>query len=265
MEKHPIFDTQYWAKKQKLLTAEISSFASIISPVHAILYDKLLTAAAPMADERVPVDVFVFGLGAPKSPQLTKIGGVPFRPKDQAWPSRDGVALNFIGQICFTDSFDIVSRDDCSGDVLLVFKDIGFSYYYLEWQRSDLRGELCTKSEAEGTIFRECFGERWRTCDVITEPNATDNLVTQGLKIGGIVPDNDHGYTGRLLGSITSFSPVTDCDFPFVNVETPISFSELGEDMLFVDPLEMWVCCFRKSSSVSEIEQINFERALIYT
>ena len=263
MERHSVFNLQSWMSEEEILKTEVDGFSSLISPVHAIQYEKLLRASIPSGAEKVPVDIFIFGQGRPSARPLTKIGGAPFRPKKLAWPLRAGIALDFIGQLCFIDSFDIVSKEDCYGEVLLVFKDPTCSFYYLEWQSAKVQEEICSKVEARGTVFEEYFGQRWRTIDLI---HGTDNfnLISQGIKIGGVVPSNEHGYTGHLLGSITSFEPAFDCEFPFVNVKKPLNLSEWDKNRtLLIDPLEMWACCFRKSAT-EQLEQINFERIPIY-
>ena len=71
---------------------------------------------------RIATDVFVWARGEAPNPAMTKIGGVPYRPRSLPWP-RDGEGrrIRFIAQLCFADSRDIVG--DLPGDVLLIFGD----------------------------------------------------------------------------------------------------------------------------------------------
>jgi len=69
----------------------------------------------------VPTDVFVWGEGEPEKPYLTKIGSLPYLPKDVPWPKdTDGQPYIFVMQICFIDSKDTIPVA-VPGDVLLMF------------------------------------------------------------------------------------------------------------------------------------------------
>jgi hypothetical protein len=71
---------------------------------------------------RIATDVFVWARGEAPNPAMTKIGGLPYRPKSIPWPLDDQeMPIRFIGQVCFADSRDIVG--DLAGDVLLIFGD----------------------------------------------------------------------------------------------------------------------------------------------
>ncbi len=65
-------------------------------------------------------DVFVWGKPGPSQPFLTRIGGVPYRPQDSTWPSRDGTPCTFLFQLYFGDSRDLLQRP-VPGDVMVVF------------------------------------------------------------------------------------------------------------------------------------------------
>lgn len=68
----------------------------------------------------VPTDVFVFGVGEPNRRDMTKIGGLPYRPAEKPWPCiPSGAPLTFVGQMRFTESKDIVG--DLPFKVLLMF------------------------------------------------------------------------------------------------------------------------------------------------
>ena len=67
----------------------------------------------------VPVDCFIFGLGEPERPDVTKVGGLPYRPADQKWPMFEDCPMTFLAQFRFTESRDHIG--ETPGDVLLVF------------------------------------------------------------------------------------------------------------------------------------------------
>jgi hypothetical protein len=65
------------------------------------------------------VDMFVWGKGECENRAATKIGGLPYRPKELGWPvDQGGASLPFIAQFNFTDSKDLV---EVPGDILLIF------------------------------------------------------------------------------------------------------------------------------------------------
>lgn len=67
----------------------------------------------------VPVDLCVWKLGDTRQRDVTKIGGVPYWPATEPWPtSGDGEPFTFIAQFCFADSKDILPR--LPGDILCV-------------------------------------------------------------------------------------------------------------------------------------------------
>jgi hypothetical protein len=87
----------------------------------------------------VPVDVFVMSKGEPENRYATKIGGLPYRPRDLLWPcAPSGRPLAMIAQFNFTNSTDIIGK--LPGDLLLVFGDDSdgdgpIELLHLEWQR----------------------------------------------------------------------------------------------------------------------------------
>jgi hypothetical protein len=140
---HDIFDIEEWQKKCPLTLLwnldpyfyegkQITSPASLLANV-AARYQLPVFQDAPS----VPTDVFVFGLGEPTIPYVTKVGGVPFRPANKLWPEHDGRKMTFLAQFCFSDSLDLVSFP-LPGNLLEIFftdfpnieRD---TYYHYEW------------------------------------------------------------------------------------------------------------------------------------
>lgn len=92
-----------------------------------------------------PADVFVWGEGEPAKPYLTKIGGVPYYPRE-FWPhtENDDKPYIFLAQICFVDSKDVLPfplpgdvlsifmRHDLNGPCLVCYKPVDL---YFQWVR----------------------------------------------------------------------------------------------------------------------------------
>ncbi len=148
MSHHPLVDIDHWLKvfpieelrdKQEARLGEYPAWKDkprsdlrrllcpiVNSPSDLALIEQL---RAPVIDahnikEAVPVDLFLWR-EAPSEPWLTRIGGVPFRPRKKGWPidHSTGQPYTFIAQLCFLDSLDILPTRP-PGDVLLIyFKD----------------------------------------------------------------------------------------------------------------------------------------------
>ncbi len=87
-----------------------------------VLQIRSLAAQQPEADfgEPVACDVFLHAVGEPPRRDVTKIGGLPYRPAGKPWPTfGEGLARTFLAQFCFRDSLDIVGK--FPGDILLIF------------------------------------------------------------------------------------------------------------------------------------------------
>lgn len=57
-----------------------------------------------------PTDLFLFALGEPKQRDVTKVGGLQYRPEGKPWPrsTNTGEPLTFVAQYRFTESRDII-------------------------------------------------------------------------------------------------------------------------------------------------------------
>lgn len=187
-------------------------------------------AAGERPVRRFPTDVMVWAKGESTTRAVTKIGGLPYRPSDVAWPKdKKGEPQRFIGQLCFADSRDIVPR--LPADVLLVFGD-----------------EDALVAEPERLVF-----EWWplTTAPLVSEVPAVeeplvpyhanlhrtddwDDAVFEGTKIGGLpnyiqdVPD----VSGTFIGTIGSIAVPADQRHPFVNVAEPRGWSDENDLMI---------------------------------
>lgn len=202
---------------------------------------------------RVATDVFVWARGEAPNPAMTKIGGLPYRPRSTPWPlDEQGRPMRFVAQICFADSRDMVG--DLPGDVLLIFGDddaliAAPQSLALEWSRigiSDLVSEL---PQVGGEALAPCYGVIQRTEDWPDGLDAVEHTVGpwrhftfEGTKIGG-VPSYIQGeplVTGRFLASLGSISFVYPNDPP-INQSEPrgdyndLMIGDMGTLYLFLD------------------------------
>src|SRR5205823_5036132 len=95
---------------------------SICGPSDLAIVEQLRRAADSVHSlgVRVPNDIFIFAHGEPKRRDVTKIGGLPYRPAHLPWPkTTESGPMTFLAQYRFTESTDIVGQ--LPGDILLVF------------------------------------------------------------------------------------------------------------------------------------------------
>ncbi|MCA9025010.1 MAG: DUF1963 domain-containing protein [Planctomycetaceae bacterium] len=222
----------------------------------AALHDNLGTS--------VPTDVFIFAKGEPPRRDVTKIGGIPYRPAGKPWPSNSkGEPLTFVAQYCFSESTDLVGA--LPGDVLLVFTSFGVHgrdrsepLLHFEWYQlglSDL-GTL-TETSSPAWKFSTCYGLRHRTVDYVEKcaseailrviPDAVlrdehpDEAVVnlcqiEGMKIGGMPfwphPEriDSSALPGDFLCSLATIVISDNRPFPWANHNAPITLSEAWAD-----------------------------------
>ena len=207
---------------------------------------------------RIATDVFVWARGEAPNPAMTKIGGVPYRPRSLPWP-RDGEGrrIRFIAQLCFADSRDIVG--DLPGDVLLIFGDddsllveperLVFEWSTLGIQERALEVPQMVASE----LLTPYYGVIHRTEDW---PNATEEIggryrcpwllrVFEGTKIGGMPRfiQDEPTPAGRFLAALGSLS-VGYTAYPLIDEREPrgrpggdnaLMIGDMGSLYLFLD------------------------------
>jgi hypothetical protein len=103
-------------------------------------------------------DVFVWGAGAGPKPYLTKIGGIPYRPRELPWPNKKGQPYQFVFQIYFGDSKDII-KEPVPGDVMVVFGN-GEDFWggkqddiLIEWHKVDEKVTLFESKDVPKPSF----------------------------------------------------------------------------------------------------------------
>lgn len=196
-----------------------------------------------------PVDYLLPALGEPPRREMSKIGGLPYRPRG-AWPTgSDGRPMSFIAQLCLADSRAILRRavtEHLGGDVLLIFQEGGdWSRdegdgvpLRFEWQPLSLAAQdLVTPEEIPGQEIqwsplyfqlhrtRECEDWEGTFPSPAGKPVGVDGA-SRASKIGG-VPAWQQGESGKgtFFASIHSVNPcgtgVEGTRFPFPNLEAP--------------------------------------------
>jgi hypothetical protein len=193
---------------------------------------------------RVPVDVFVMSKGEPENRFATKIGGLPYRPRDLPWPcAPSGRPLTLIAQFNFTNSIDIAGK--LPGDLLLVFGDDSegpIEPLHMEWQSLGIQ-DLIQSADmpSDRMTIAPCFGNR---CRMISYPDAvrtTDSNYPQchgkdvwspywipqlqATQIGRapyFIQEGDDSLPGRPLCTIASVQPDMHQPYPWVNVPEPL-------------------------------------------
>ncbi len=211
---------------------------------------RLECGGAAGAGPGVPVDVMVWADGEPRHPAATKVGGTPYRPRRAEWPGDgEGEPSQFLGQICFADSRDVLTDSsghvvELPGDVLLLFNtqlggvfdsdDEDPKAIRYEWQQLGIEDLATAESVPVGEKrydwIQPCHAQLHRTMEFPEAPeghalrrvNDRDLLcVLEGGKIGG-VPRFVQGETGRpgvFLGCLGSINPV-GLEYPLLNVPT---------------------------------------------
>jgi uncharacterized protein YwqG len=254
---HPRLDIEHWKRQFPLADLEKQKgprqFGStkpgdpldlwkahgriISSPVDLAVTEQVRARAAQHSNlgSAVPVDIFVWAIGAPEHPYLTKIGGVPHREKNAPWPaSSDGKQMTFVVQFCFLDSNDIISKR-LPGDVMLVYFKNADSYFgndlQIEWSRREL-AEPLRKEDCPAPTFAvpELAGVMHRTHEYPEAEGVFASLghyqqwlfaTTQSTKIGQATwfIQNDPRRKGEvLLCTFNSLQPKES--WPFTNLES---------------------------------------------
>jgi hypothetical protein len=208
---------------------------------------------------RIATDVFVWACGEAPHPAMTKIGGVPYRPRSLTWPrDGEGKRIRFIAQLCFADSRDIVG--DLPGDVLLIFGDdeallVEPNRLLFEWSKlgiQDLALEVPQMGASE--LLTPYYGVIHRTEDW---PDATEEIgvrygypwllrVFEGTKIGGMPRfiQDEPTPAGRFVAALGSISAGYSA-YPLINEREPrdrpggdndLTIGDMGSLYLFLDP-----------------------------
>jgi len=156
-------------------------------------------------------DRVYFVPGEPAERSVTKVGGLPYRAPDIAWPTTaSGEPMTFLAQFCFADSPD--PKHGLPGDVLLIFADGPEAYLRdpydeslaFEWHPLGLR-RLVQRRDIPPTTWtlRPCFGILERI----------DGTLSQAETAIGGEPhwiQGSEGHDGRFLCELGPIRPAPD-------------------------------------------------------
>lgn len=208
----------------------------------------------------VPTDVFIFSHGEPDRRDVTKVGGIPYRPATVPWPKTDEAGdMTFVAQYRFSESRDILPS--LPGDVLLVFaRDMelysdDLSYFCFEWYPLGLT-DLIRPEEVPKPSWRfvTCYAHRYRSVDYLDIEAVGKHIIPvipipqddmgkpgppnfsavkqvccyDGMKIGGgqvWVSEPEIPSHSRLLCSLGDIIPRRDSPYPWANWPLPIKFA----------------------------------------
>ena len=172
--EHPVLDLAHW--RRVLPTCPpVGTPMAVNGPLDMAWLEEMRLRAREHGDlgPSVPADAFVWSTRALRdAPRwLTRIGGYPWRERDEPWPEDvNGLPLKFLGQVCFADSRDILPFE-IPGDVLLFFGryNSGHAYVdednYIEWSDVQLRNppRSGVQSAEHGQLPCELYGVMHRT------------------------------------------------------------------------------------------------------
>lgn len=259
---HGHFDLASWIRLfPKAIEKHVARYSAdgkaVTSPCHIVVVEQLraeIFVEHPEL-EKVPTDVFIWGLGEPEKREVTKVGGVPYWPADRPWPvSTEGRPMDFVAQINFSDSRDLVG--DTPGDILLMFSD---GACYGDWMPGDdgavvfhwINPSDAPLIEPDEVPERRwdiipCYGVIHRTFDFVDDLKAIELIendfyspyrlaVIEGTKIGGVPHwvQDDAKLPGRYLCTLGSVAPEDPraggkkVPAPFVNWEKPFGIRDI--------------------------------------
>ncbi|MBB01150.1 MAG: hypothetical protein CMJ47_00730 [Planctomyces sp.] len=208
--------------------------------------------------DAVPCDLFVWGIGEPPDPRLTRVGGTPWLPKAIPWPTFGGDAATFFCQFDFRDSKDLdgqLAGESLPGDLLLVFvagqhsamtgDEDELQFVWVSAEETDVYTKTDVPDAANPFEFVTAWGVRFRGEDVpskwdkaydITDDAGSGRLwclpVLWGTKIGGVPyhsQENQHEVPSDYLCQLVSIQ-ASDTTWPWVNQESalPEGFGDDG-------------------------------------
>lgn len=153
----------------------------VTSPFHMAVVEQLRAESLTGRSlPKYPTDVFVFGKGEPNNPYCTKVGGVPFWPKEKKWPtSSAGVPMGFVAQFCFSDSVDLFP--ELPGDLLLLFANGNYKKYWMPDEPTDLHFEWVKISQTTPIHTSDIPDTSWKLEPFYGEIHRTADFLTGGV------------------------------------------------------------------------------------
>lgn len=208
---------------------------NLMSPFEVALRENQLRVVCDQFDlgPKIPAHYFVYALGEAATREQSRIGGLPYRPRELKWPcDASGKPREFICQVDFSNSRALLPS--LPGDILLIFaaeEGLDDDPFTLEWYPMGLadliREADLPKCDFTFPIVREkahCY--LYETHDY---PEAANRLQgapyetwkTLGLPCGGKIGGHQKcpQESDKHLFTLESIRLSTDDPFPFVNLK----------------------------------------------
>ncbi|HEY1066751.1 MAG TPA: DUF1963 domain-containing protein [Pirellulales bacterium] len=170
MDAEFTYDLAYWSEIVRALYPDVRDAPQEGALAPAVLETLRSKSERPHLEAQ-PVDAFVLGLGEPSRRDVTKINGLPYRPRTQPWPHLHGSPVPFLAQIRLCESRDWLPVSP-PGDLLLLFADFddGLFDVEFEWQSLGIT-DLPTAADVPTpeVAFLTAYGVRHRTVDYLAE------------------------------------------------------------------------------------------------
>jgi hypothetical protein len=239
------FDKDHWRGIYRAQIAQTDWVITgpISSPIDIAKREEWLAAnsQAFSSFQGQPADYLVHAFGEPPQPYQSKMGGIPYRPKNAQWPvGADGEPMQFFGQINLSNSGDLVP--EANGAVLVMFHcgedSCSTEEFRFEWYDEDIR-DLPTEADIpafeslhiEFPIHYEVFRTtEWPVPkDASKELRDYNSLVAS--KIGGVPAyfgDSDPKLPGRYFMTIDSLQISVGRPFPAINYPESLTRDDAG-------------------------------------
>jgi hypothetical protein len=265
---HPELDFAAARRTFEASTHPVLTGESITSPYHAFSIEELRDVHGLREGTAVPTDVFVFGKGESPRREATKVGGIPYWPADQLWPTGDdGSPLFFLAQFNFADSRDLFPTS-LPGDVLLFLVEDPEDYLepdlmLFQWLPLGLTPISHFDESLMATTAGPFYGVIHRSADYPDASQRASKLrisqnhnlpVLNGTKIGGVphwIQGGEDWDDEQFLCQLGSIQAAHDVPYPWVNREKPlglrfddqgihgdsneISFGDMGNIYIFLN------------------------------
>lgn len=238
LEAEYIYDLELWRSRYETFLASGGTKIGASSPMSIAALETERGRNPQQYDEAsaVPTDLFAFALEAPARPDVTKLGGVPWRAAGLPWPNCwRGWPMKFLFQVRLAESKDVTG--ETPGDVLLLFGDSPlFEDVQVEWSPIDLPSPMTAEEVPPYRVdrdyalgnptweFVQAYGIRHRSKHY-PQSKIAHRIATAPLQVSRPIPDLDPPSAAWSL-TLNSVSAKQGVPFPWSNVEAPWTFEE---------------------------------------
>jgi hypothetical protein len=233
-----LLDLDEWIERSRSVDASCRRPRTTFSPIqfldaHLARQD-VLSEIGVDSGNPMPVEYIAWSLGEPVNRSATKVGGLPYRPRNLPWPigHDDSMPMDFLAQFNFSNSQDIFQNLHLPGDVLLIFRERHEDRFHTEWHRHGLNDlvrprdvpQIPESFPGEKAVSTPMFGHLWRTSDYPELGTRDDQQVRtlaclSASKIGGmpgLLPPKPFEHS-KFLCKLASIQVPVEFPWPFVN------------------------------------------------